>query len=46
MTEHVLKDFDDEEKIELENMTKIITNSIAILLDKKLDLFSSTVNNK
>ena len=46
MTEHVLKDFDDEEKIELENMTKIITNSIPILLDKKLDLFSSTVNNK
>ena len=44
--EHVLKDFDDEEKIELENMTKIITNSIPILLDKKLDLFSSTVNNK
>ena len=46
VTEHVLKDFDDEEKIELENMTKIITNSIPILLDKKLDLFSSTVNNK
>ena len=46
VTEHVLKDFDDEEKVELENMTKIITNSIAILLDKKLDLFSSTVNNK
>ena len=46
VTEHVLKDFDDEEKEELENMTKTITNSIAILLDKKLDLFSSTVNNK
>ncbi len=46
VTEHVLKDFDDEEKITLENMTKTITNSIAILLDKKLDLFSSTVNNK
>ena len=46
VTEHVLKDFDDEEKIELENMTKTITNSIPILLDKKLDLFSSTVNNK
>ena len=46
VTEHVLKNFDDEEKVELENMTKIITNSIAILLDKKLDLFSSTVNNK
>ena len=46
VTEHVLKDFDDEEKVELENMTKTITSSIAILLDKKLDLFSSTVNNK
>ena len=44
--EHVLKDFDEEEKIELENITKNIANSLPILLDKKLDLFSSTVNNK
>ena len=43
---HVLKDFDEEEKVELINLTKNITNSIPILLDKKLDLFSSTVNNK
>ena len=43
---HVLKDFDEEEKTELENITKSITNSLSILLDKKLDLFSSTVNNK
>ncbi len=43
---HVLKDFDDEEKVELGNITKNITNSLPILLDKKLDLFSSTVNNK
>jgi len=42
---HVLKDFDEEEKTELENITKNITNSIPILLDNKLDLFSSTVNN-
>ena len=28
------------------NTTKNITNSLPILLDKKLDLFSSTVNNK
>ena len=42
---HVLKDFNEEEKIELENITKNITNSLTILLDKKLDLFSSTVNN-
>ena len=43
---HVLKDFDEEEKVELENITNNITSSIPILLDKKLDLFSSTVNNK
>ena len=45
-SEHVLKDFDEEEKLELINLTKNITNSLPILLDKKLDLFSSTVNNK
>ena len=44
--EHVLKDFDEEEKLEIESITKNITSSLAILLDKKLDLFSSTVNNK
>tara|TARA_Y100000590_G_C15599232_1_gene969332 strand:- start:169 stop:729 length:561 start_codon:yes stop_codon:yes gene_type:complete len=46
VTDHVLKDFDEEEKQELENIKKNITNSLPILLDKKLDLFSSTVNNK
>ena len=46
VAEHVLKDFDEEEKVELENLTKNIANSLPILLDKKLDLFSSTVNNK
>ena len=45
-SDHVLKDFDEDEKIELKNITKTITGSIPILLDKKLDLFSSTVNNK
>ena len=44
--EHVLNDFDEEEKVKLENITKNIANSLPILLDKKLDLFSSTVNNK
>jgi PTH1 family peptidyl-tRNA hydrolase len=46
VTDHVLKDFDEEEKIELEKITTNIIDSIPILLDKKLDLFSSTVNNK
>ncbi|MBA1339808.1 MAG: peptidyl-tRNA hydrolase, PTH1 family [Pelagibacterales bacterium] len=46
ITDHVLKDFDEEEMLELTKITKNITDSISILLDKKLDLFSSTVNNK
>ena len=46
VTDHVLKDFDDDEIVELEKITSIIINSISILIDKKLDLFSSTVNNK
>ena len=45
-SDHVLHDFNDEEKIELDSITKNITESLTILLDKKLDLFSSTVNNK
>ena len=46
VADHVLKDFDDEEKIELEKITTNIVNSLSILIDKKLDLFSSTINNK
>ena len=46
VADHVLNDFNDEEKIELNTITKSITESLPILLDKKLDLFSSTVNNK
>jgi len=45
-SDYVLKDFDEEEKIKLEKITENITDSLSILLDKKLDLFSSTVNNK
>ena len=45
-TDHVLKDFDEEEKIKLENITNNITDSLSILLDKKLELFSSIINNK
>ena len=44
--DHVLKDFDAEETQKLETITSNITNSLAILLDKKLELFSSTVNNQ
>ena len=46
VADHVLKNFDQEEKQELENITNSIINSLKILLDKKLELFSSTVNNK
>ena len=46
VSDHVLKDFDEDEMIELKNITNNIINSISILIDKKLDLFSSTVNNK
>ena len=46
VVDHVLKNFDEDEKIELEKITTNIIDSIPILLDKKLDLFSSTVNNK
>ena len=46
VSDHVLKDFDEDEMIQLEKITNNIINSIPMLLDKKLDLFSSTVNNK
>ncbi len=45
-SDYVLKDFDEDEILKLEKITEDITDSLAILLDKKLDLFSSTVNNK
>ena len=46
VVDHVLKDFDEEEQQKLKNITKNIINSLTILIDKKLELFSSTVNNK
>ena len=46
VSDHVLQDFNDDEREELTSITKNITESLSILIDKKLDLFSSTVNNK
>ena len=46
ISDYVLNDFKDEEKEKLENITENIITSLNILLDKKLELFSSTVNNK
>ena len=45
VSDYVLKDFDDDEKEQLETLKDNITKNLAILIDKKLDLFSSTVNN-
>ena len=46
VADHVLKDFDEDELLQLEQITNNIINSMSLLIDKKLDLFSSTVNNK
>ena len=45
VSDYVLNNFNEEEKEQLEKIKKNITDSLPILLDKKLDLFSSTVNN-
>ncbi len=45
-SDFVLNNFNEDEKIELSKITLHIIDSIPILIDKKLDLFSSTVNNK
>ena len=46
IADYVLQNFEEDEVLELEKITKNITDSLNILVDKKLDLFSSTVNNK
>ena len=46
VNDYVLKDFDEDEKTELESIKENITDNLSILIEKKLDLFSSTVNNK
>ena len=46
VADFVLQNFDEDETLEIEKISKDITESISILVEKKLDLFSSTVNNK
>ena len=46
ISDFVLQNFDEDEIVGLEKIKNNITESISILIDKKLDLFSSTVNNK
>ena len=45
VSDYVLNDFNEDEQIHLDLITNNIINSLNILIDKKLDLFSSTVNN-
>ena len=46
ISDYVLNDFNEDEIEKLESITDNIIKSLTILLDKKLELFSSTVNNK
>jgi PTH1 family peptidyl-tRNA hydrolase len=46
VADYVLQNFDEDESISIQKISKDITESISILVEKKLDLFSSTVNNK
>ena len=46
VSDYVLQNFDEDETLEIEKISKNILDSISILVEKKLDLFSSTVNNK
>ena len=44
--DYVLQNFDEDELIGIDKISKNITDSIGDLIKKKLDLFSSNVNNK
>jgi len=44
--DHVLENFSGEEQKSVEDVAKNITNSLTILINKDLDLFSSTINQK
>jgi len=46
VSDFVLTNFTEDEKIELQKVIKNIIDSMPVLIDKKLDLFSSTVNSK
>ena len=46
LSDYVLQNFDEEELMGIDKISKNINDSIGDLIKKKLDLFSSTVNNK
>ena len=45
-TDHVLDNFSDDEKQNVEKVTDNIIKSLSILINKDLDLFSSKINQK
>ena len=46
VADYVLQNFDEDESEGIEKISNHINDSISFLVEKKLDLFSSTVNNK
>ena len=44
MNNHVLEDFKDDEEEKIKEITDSIVQLIPTLIDKKIDLFSSKVN--
>jgi peptidyl-tRNA hydrolase, PTH1 family len=46
VSDYVLQNFDEDEMLGIKKISDNINDSITILMKKKLDLFSSTVNNK
>ena len=46
VADYVLQNFDEDEIVGIEKISNNITDSISNLIEKKLDLFSSTVNNQ
>ena len=46
ISDYVLQNFDEDETVSIEKISKNIIDHISILVEKKLELFSSSVNNK
>ena len=46
VADYVLQNFDEDESLSIEKISNHINDSISFLVEKKLDLFSSTVNNR
>ena len=46
ISDYVLQNFNEDEIVGIDSILEHINNSLGILIQKKLDLFSSNVNNK